>query len=91
MAGASTAAAPVFARALTAEAAPAGPQPKGAREPLDLTVAVNGRQRRVSLDVRTTLLDALREHLGLPGTKKGCDHNAVPVPYGWTGDAFCRA
>jgi xanthine dehydrogenase YagT iron-sulfur-binding subunit len=35
---------------------------------------VNGRVREVTLDPRTTLLDALREHLHLTGTKKGCDH-----------------
>ena len=35
---------------------------------------VNGRTRVLELDVRTTLLDALREHLHLSGTKKGCDH-----------------
>jgi xanthine dehydrogenase YagT iron-sulfur-binding subunit len=35
---------------------------------------VNGKDRQVSLDPRTTLLDALREHLRLTGTKKGCDH-----------------
>ena len=35
---------------------------------------VNGRLVRLSLDPRTTLLDALREHLKLTGTKKGCDH-----------------
>jgi xanthine dehydrogenase YagT iron-sulfur-binding subunit len=35
---------------------------------------VNGAARELSLDVRTTLLDALREHLHLNGTKKGCDH-----------------
>jgi xanthine dehydrogenase YagT iron-sulfur-binding subunit len=35
---------------------------------------VNGRAYPVLLDTRTTLLDALREHLGLTGTKKGCDH-----------------
>ncbi|MEC3888747.1 (2Fe-2S)-binding protein [Xanthomonas campestris] len=34
---------------------------------------VNGQQRQLHLDVRTTLLDALREHAGLTGTKKGCD------------------
>ncbi len=37
-------------------------------------ITVNGEARRVAVDVRTTLLDLLREHLGLPGTKKGCDH-----------------
>jgi xanthine dehydrogenase YagT iron-sulfur-binding subunit len=35
---------------------------------------VNGQLHELSLDVRTTLLDALREHIGLSGTKKGCDH-----------------
>jgi xanthine dehydrogenase YagT iron-sulfur-binding subunit len=45
-------------------------------EPHTATVrlAVNGRRHELSLDTRTTLLDALREHLGLPGSKKGCDH-----------------
>ncbi|HEY2707334.1 MAG TPA: 2Fe-2S iron-sulfur cluster-binding protein [Caulobacteraceae bacterium] len=37
-------------------------------------ITVNGEVRQVDVDVRTTLLDLLREHLGLPGTKKGCDH-----------------
>jgi xanthine dehydrogenase YagT iron-sulfur-binding subunit len=37
-------------------------------------ITVNGEARRVEVDVRTTLLDLLREHLGLTGTKKGCDH-----------------
>jgi xanthine dehydrogenase YagT iron-sulfur-binding subunit len=40
----------------------------------DLTLSVNGARIRLSLDTRTTLLDALREHLQLFGTKKGCDH-----------------
>jgi xanthine dehydrogenase YagT iron-sulfur-binding subunit len=35
---------------------------------------VNGRERMLEADVRTSLLDALRHHLGLTGTKKGCDH-----------------
>ena len=39
-----------------------------------LTLRVNGTAHRLRLDHRTTLLDALREHLGLTGTKKGCDH-----------------
>jgi len=34
---------------------------------------INGRAHTLTLDPRTTLLDALREHLGLTGTKKGCD------------------
>lgn len=39
-----------------------------------ITLKVNGRSYDLELDVRTTLLDALREHLHLTGTKKGCDH-----------------
>jgi xanthine dehydrogenase YagT iron-sulfur-binding subunit len=35
---------------------------------------VNGKAQTLELDTRTTLLDALREHLKLTGTKKGCDH-----------------
>ncbi|QQO20766.1 aldehyde dehydrogenase iron-sulfur subunit [Bradyrhizobium diazoefficiens] len=35
---------------------------------------VNGTSYELALDTRTTLLDALREHLHLTGTKKGCDH-----------------
>jgi xanthine dehydrogenase YagT iron-sulfur-binding subunit len=41
---------------------------------VEITLRVNGAAHRVSLDTRTTLLDALRERLGLTGTKKGCDH-----------------
>ena len=39
-----------------------------------LVLRVNGREHRIALDPRTSLLDALREHIGLTGTKKGCDH-----------------
>ncbi|MGO4549932.1 aldehyde dehydrogenase iron-sulfur subunit PaoA [Lysobacter sp. 2RAF19] len=39
-----------------------------------LTLTVNNKQHALELDTRTTLLDALREHLHLTGTKKGCDH-----------------
>ena len=39
---------------------------------LDTVLRVNGTEHRLSLDPRTTLLDALREHLGLTGSKKGC-------------------
>jgi xanthine dehydrogenase YagT iron-sulfur-binding subunit len=41
---------------------------------LDVVLHVNGRSLRLTLDPRTTLLDALREHAGLTGAKKGCDH-----------------
>jgi xanthine dehydrogenase YagT iron-sulfur-binding subunit len=39
-----------------------------------VSFVVNGEARNLELDTRTTLLDALREHLQLTGTKKGCDH-----------------
>src|SRR5205085_10243045 len=41
---------------------------------LDVRLTVNGQPRQLHLDVRTSLLDALREHLHLTGSKKGCDH-----------------
>jgi xanthine dehydrogenase YagT iron-sulfur-binding subunit len=46
---------------------------KSTSEALDLVLSVNGRNHRLALDPRVTLLDALREHLGLTGSKKGCD------------------
>src|SRR5204863_4237836 len=39
-----------------------------------VTLLINNTETRLTLDPRVTLLDALREHLGLTGTKKGCDH-----------------
>ena len=42
--------------------------------PALVTLHVNGRMHMLHLDSRVTLLDALREYIGLTGTKKGCDH-----------------
>ena len=39
-----------------------------------VTLTVNGEERSLEIDTRTTLLDLLREHLDLVGAKKGCDH-----------------
>jgi xanthine dehydrogenase YagT iron-sulfur-binding subunit len=39
-----------------------------------IALTVNGQRRQLDVDVRTSLLDALREHLHLTGAKKGCDH-----------------
>src|SRR5206468_5469497 len=39
-----------------------------------VTLHINGRRHELKLEPRVTLLDALREYLGLTGTKKGCDH-----------------
>lgn len=52
-----------------AAAAGTGPIPQA-----KLSLNVNGTAHALELDTRTTLLDALREHLHLSGTKKGCDH-----------------
>jgi xanthine dehydrogenase YagT iron-sulfur-binding subunit len=73
LATASTTTAPVIARTLSADAAPL-PREIDPRDPISLALKINGREHRLSLDVRTTLLDALRERLGLTGAKKGCDH-----------------
>jgi len=53
-----------------------GKQASGVVAPAIVPVAlvVNGSKYQLKLDTRTTLLDALREHLRLTGTKKGCDH-----------------
>ncbi len=69
----STAAAPVFAR--NVEAAPVLPA-TNADQPVtvDVTLTINDREHSVAVDVRTSLLDLLRERLALTGTKKGCDH-----------------
>ena len=40
----------------------------------EVALTVNGRVHRLDVDLRTSILDALREHLHLTGTKKGCDH-----------------
>lgn len=69
----------------SAAAIPSGQSPAQAQVPprssssqasshMKLTLNVNGATRDLDVDTRTTLLDALREHLHLNGTKKGCDH-----------------
>ena len=73
IATASAAALPAVARAASAKAVLAQ-DPRNVSAPIGLALRVNGGERLVALDIRTTLLDALREHLGLTGSKKGCDH-----------------
>ncbi|ATE73566.1 aldehyde dehydrogenase iron-sulfur subunit PaoA [Lysobacter capsici] len=70
-AGAASAAAIAAPSVALAQAQDAPAQP-----PVMATVAfeVNGKPETLELDTRTSLLDALREHLHLTGTKKGCDH-----------------
>jgi xanthine dehydrogenase YagT iron-sulfur-binding subunit len=60
--------------AMASQAAPAQAAAEPESMPAEnVTLTVNGRRHALDLDPRTTLLDALREHLGLTGTKKGCD------------------
>ncbi|WPH17950.1 aldehyde dehydrogenase iron-sulfur subunit PaoA [Variovorax paradoxus] len=73
IAGAATATAAAVSSSAPAEAA--APQAAAAAGPrAKLSLNVNGQAHSLELDTRTTLLDALREHLHLSGTKKGCDH-----------------
>ncbi|MBV8484718.1 MAG: 2Fe-2S iron-sulfur cluster binding domain-containing protein, partial [Verrucomicrobia bacterium] len=51
---------------------PSTPTPPGTGLPV--TLRINGTEHKLQLDPRTTLLDCLRENVGLTGTKKGCDH-----------------
>src|SRR4030095_16980365 len=62
------------APAATAEtaSAPTAQRANAAPHAVDVLLRVNGMERRLPLDPRTTLLDSLREHLQLTGTKKGC-------------------
>jgi xanthine dehydrogenase YagT iron-sulfur-binding subunit len=64
--------APVLGIERPVRAAPAGTPGNLQMATVDMTV--NGRPEHLTCDVRTTLLDALRNHLGLTGSKKGCDH-----------------
>jgi xanthine dehydrogenase YagT iron-sulfur-binding subunit len=48
--------------------------PDTAITPAKVTLKINGKEHALEIDPRTTLLDALREHLQLTGSKKGCDH-----------------
>ncbi len=70
LAGGAVSAAAVSMPLLAGEANAALPTPPA----IDVALTVNGVGHRLTLDPRVTLLDALREHLALTGTKKGCDH-----------------
>ena len=67
-AGLSMAPADLLQAALAPEDGPVGNAVK-----VKLSLTVNGKRKRISIDPRMTLLDLLRENLGLTGTKKGCD------------------
>ncbi len=57
-----------------ASAPAASPKPPFSPGETNVTLHVNGEARALSIEPRVTLLDALRERLGLTGAKKGCDH-----------------
>ena len=54
--------------------AQAAESPELSHLPRETRLTINGQPYALALDSRVTLLDALREHIGLTGTKKGCDH-----------------
>ncbi|RUU14684.1 (2Fe-2S)-binding protein [Mesorhizobium sp. USDA-HM6] len=66
------AAAPLLTSAAKAEV-PVATRSK-LREAVAVSLRINKQPYELSLDTRTSLLDALRDHVGLTGTKKGCDH-----------------
>jgi xanthine dehydrogenase YagT iron-sulfur-binding subunit len=70
---AGTAVLPLTARAATQAASTSAPASDPSL-PVRVTLRVNGEKKSLDIDSRTTVLDALREHLGLTGSKKGCDH-----------------
>jgi xanthine dehydrogenase YagT iron-sulfur-binding subunit len=69
-------ASPIFA-SVPANAAPVAEEAaaaNGVEGAVPITLRINGKEHNLKLDTRTTLLDCLRENLGMSGTKKGCDH-----------------
>jgi xanthine dehydrogenase YagT iron-sulfur-binding subunit len=78
-AGSSAAAAALIGRATAAVATERGSPGAVADAPgiegaVPITLRINGKEHRLSVDPRTTLLDCVRETVALTGTKKGCDH-----------------
>ncbi len=71
---AGTATAPIAMSLAPAGAAERARAREGASSAVSVRLTVNGKRHSLELDPRTSLLDALREHLDLTGTKKGCDH-----------------
>jgi xanthine dehydrogenase YagT iron-sulfur-binding subunit len=73
--GSAAAAAAIVVSPILGSAAEGAP-PKVDPNAIPVALTVNGARHELRLDPRTTLLDALREHLDLTGTKKGCDQGA---------------
>ena len=68
VAGAGISLAPLIAKSATIA------EPLAVIKPVTLNLVVNGSRKTLTIDARVTLLDALRENMAMPGTKKGCDH-----------------
>ena len=60
--------------AAVAQNEPPRPPPPDPRQKANVALDINGQHYALALDARTTLLDTLRLHVGLTGSKKGCDH-----------------
>ena len=74
-AASASAAVPLVARSAAGQEAAVQPlRTPDARDQLNFTLRVNGQDRPMALEPRVSLLDALRDHMQLTGTKKGCDH-----------------
>ncbi len=67
-------ASPPQAQGAAAAAPMPAPAASSAQASIPMSLRINGTDHKLNLDARTTLLDALREHVGLVGSKKGCDH-----------------
>jgi xanthine dehydrogenase YagT iron-sulfur-binding subunit len=74
--GSAVATAAAFVTPILGAAPPPDGKPKSDPNAMPVVLDVNGKRHELRLDPRTTLLDALREHLDLTGTKKGCDQGA---------------
>jgi len=72
--GAATLATPVLGGGAPAQAQESSAVAADPSQPVPVTLEVNEQVRHLTIDARTTLLDALRDHLGMTGSKKGCDH-----------------
>jgi xanthine dehydrogenase YagT iron-sulfur-binding subunit len=79
---AGTAVAPLAARAAGSAAAADALATEDASLPVNVILRVNGDSKSLNIDARTTVLDALREHIGLTGSKKDVTTaNAAPALY----------
>jgi xanthine dehydrogenase YagT iron-sulfur-binding subunit len=72
--GAGAAAVPLVARTGAAQETAPAARVQDPHDKINFTLRVNGQDHRLALESRVSLLDALRDHVRLTGTKKGCDH-----------------